>query len=187
VISNKQTLPVLCCSLRARRFFAQLDVELAIFFFPSLAIGHVVVRFQDGKRPALLVSPQRPSACHHDARSVGLRLLQLASHRLLRSNSARTSSIGRGKPVCNSSWLCFPSPALPSTRTTPGSSIPVGDRVTHVADENRVVSQFRRLACWLRTATSFRSSSPDCSSWCSKRRRMALNQVIRSANRTKTT
>src|SRR5580704_3979622 len=57
---------------------AKFLVEFANFFFPSLALSNVVVRFKDCDWIPQLVSLQRPSARHNHAGSIGFRFLEFA-------------------------------------------------------------------------------------------------------------
>src|ERR1700688_4783488 len=57
---------------------SKLVVQLANFFFPSLAVADVIISFQDRSCPSLVVSAQRPSARHRHSRSIGFRLLKFA-------------------------------------------------------------------------------------------------------------
>src|SRR5882762_3752354 len=58
--------------------FSKFFVESANLQFPPLAIGDVIVCFQDRSGTFLLVSTQRPPARHNYFRSVSFGLLELA-------------------------------------------------------------------------------------------------------------
>src|ERR1700733_2563426 len=58
--------------------FSKLFVEGANFLLPPLALSDVIIRFEDGRGPPLLVSAQRPSTRDYHLGSVRFGLLQLA-------------------------------------------------------------------------------------------------------------
>src|ERR1700736_5984483 len=71
-------LQFLISGLKLSGSFSKFFVKGANFLLPALALGDVIVRFQDGGRPPLLVSPQRPSAGYYHPSSVSPGFLEFA-------------------------------------------------------------------------------------------------------------
>src|SRR5260370_5074140 len=125
--------------------FFKLFVEGANFLLPALALGDVVVRFQDRSGPPLLVSPQRPSAGYYHLGSVspGLRAFavpsagaqQLCANLL---NPRRKDRLQKVVRALADRFLCRPAEQLL------GSPIPVSDDVTHITGENGVVGEIQQ-------------------------------------------
>src|ERR1700677_5006676 len=58
--------------------FSKLIVKRANFLLSPFALSDVIVRFEDGRGPPLIVSAQRPSARDYYLGSIRFGLLQLA-------------------------------------------------------------------------------------------------------------
>src|ERR1039458_651435 len=69
-------LQFLITGLQFSGSFSQLSVERTNLLFPPVALGDVIVRFQDRSGPLLLVSPQRPSARHDHRGTAGFGVLR---------------------------------------------------------------------------------------------------------------
>ena len=73
-----ECLQFLISGLKFSGPFPKCFVEVANFLLPPLALGDVVVRFQDRNGPPQLVSPQRPSAGYYHLAPVSPGLLEFA-------------------------------------------------------------------------------------------------------------
>src|SRR5882724_3271236 len=131
--------------LKVRSPFSKFFVECTNLQLPPLAIGDVIVGFQNRSRPPVLVSPQGPSARHYHLGSVSPGLFELTvptvGTQQLRAN------------LLNRRWKSSPQKLV---STLPGrflrrpaiqllcSSIPISDDVTHITDENGVVGKIQQ-------------------------------------------
>src|SRR5690348_515837 len=71
-------LQFLVYGLKLSGSFSKFFVEGANFLRPPLALGDVIVRFQDRCRPPLLVAPQRPPAGYYHLEPVSPGLPEFA-------------------------------------------------------------------------------------------------------------
>src|SRR5260221_8910788 len=141
-----RSLQLLINGLKLSGSFPKFFVKDANFLLSPLALGDVIVRFQDRSGPSQLVSPQRASAGYYDLGSVSLGLLEFAvpasGAQHLCANLLNRRRKDRPQKLVSAladRFLRRPAVQLLS------SAIPVSDDVAHIADENRVVGKIQQV------------------------------------------
>src|ERR1700730_17415027 len=140
-----ECLQFLISGLKLSGSFPKFFVKDANFLLPPLALGDVVVCFQDRNGLPLLVSPQRPSAGYYHPGSVSPGLLEFAiptsgaqQLRVNLVNRRREDRLQKLVSALADRFLRRPAVQLLS------SSIPVSNDVTHITDVNGVVGEIQQ-------------------------------------------
>src|SRR5262249_7444845 len=135
----------LVTSLKLSAALSKLLVKAQNFPLPPLALGDVIVRCEDCRRPSLLVSSQGPAGRYDQPSSVSPALLEFAvpapgaqqlSVNLL--NRRRIDRLQKLVSALTDRFLRRPAIQFLS------SLIPVSDEVAHIADENGIVCEIQQ-------------------------------------------